>query len=88
MLNRLQKVDIPIINMIEGTLPRIASVYKRGDSSNSSTEGTVRMGCNKQACRLAGLVPMCPEDNIRALVVKLIYEGIKEGNLLIWTTLN
>lgn len=82
LLDRLQKeMDIPIINMIAETARRVASMYKKGAKvAILATEGTVRMGLYQQACEAAGLVPYVPEDNIRALVMKLIYEGIKEGN--------
>ena len=75
-----QKIHIPIINMIRVTAERIHKRYGKGAKVGiMGTDGTIKMGLYSQVCCELGLIPVIPSPENQKRVMKLIYEGIKDG---------
>ncbi len=73
--------DIPVINMIKETVKKIISVYGRGARVGiMGTDGTVKWGLYHKECEANGLVPVIPDEENQKLVMKIIYEGVKNGS--------
>lgn len=80
-VHRLQKeIPVPIINMIQET---VLSLAKRSDDIKDvgilATDGTLQSGLYQNACINAGIRPVVPSAEIQKLVMKIIYNGIKNG---------
>lgn len=75
-----QKTDIPIINMIKAAVNKIRKVYGEGVRVGiMATDGTVKMGLYQKECKAQGLIPVIPDPDNQKLVMKIIYDGIKDG---------
>jgi len=70
------EISIPIINMITETVKTIEINKKVGILA---TDGTIKTGLYQNACMQRGLVPLVPTLDSQKLVMKIIYEGIKDG---------
>lgn len=79
--DRLQgEVSIPIINMIRETAKHIAKLEKPVKCVGIlATDGTINSGLYQKACEEQGIKPIVPSPKNQALVMKIIYEGIKGG---------
>ena len=79
--DRLQReVSIPIINMIREAAKAVAESGKPVDCVGIlATDGTIESGLYQKACEAYGLKPVVPTEKTQALVMKIIYEGIKAG---------
>jgi len=77
-VDRIQeKINVPVINMIKETIGSIGKeVTKVGILA---TDGTIKTGLYQKACENAGFIPVIPSEECQRLVMKLIYEGIKDG---------
>lgn len=78
-----KKTTVKVINMIETTVDHVRAIY--GESAKvgiMATDGTVKMGLYQKACRERNLEPVVPSADCQKLVMKIIYEGIKdEGDI-------
>lgn len=80
--DRLQaSVSIPIIHMIREAADYVAKREKKVERVGIlATDGTMKSGLYQDACLAAGVEPYVPSEKAQALVMKIIYEGIKGGN--------
>ena len=81
-IRRLQEsVGVPVINMVEETAAYIASVHDETDLRIAvlATDGTISTGLYQKALEKAGIVPYVPVPECQDLVMKIIYDGIKNG---------
>lgn len=82
LLDRLQEnVHIPIINMVEETASHIAGTFHEPDLRIAvlATDGTIRTGLYQKALEKAGITPVTPGADSQKLVMKIIYDGVKNG---------
>ncbi len=82
LVERLQKsLKIPIVNMIKETA---TSVYCRfGENFKLgilATDGTINMKLYQKACKELGITAVIPSKDNQKKVMKIIYDGIKDGN--------
>ncbi|MEG0829227.1 MAG: amino acid racemase [Anaerovoracaceae bacterium] len=82
LVDRLQnKTDLKIINMINVTVDHVKALYGSGCKVGiMATDGTVKMGLYQKECEAKGLVPIIPSTANQKIVMKIIYEGIKDGS--------
>lgn len=82
LLPRLQEsVSIPIINMVEETVKHIAETFhgKELQVAVLATDGTVKTGLYQKALEKSGITPVVPSPESQKLVMKIIYDGVKNG---------
>ena len=82
ILPRLQEtVRIPILNMVEETVSHIAETKHEPDLRIAvlATDGTIKMGLYQKALERAGITPVIPSKESQKLVMKIIYDGVKNG---------
>lgn len=81
LIDRLQeKTSLPIINMIKAAVKKIKATYGAGARVGiMATDGTVKMGLYQKECELQGLIPIIPTDSNQKRVMKIIYDGVKDG---------
>jgi len=82
LLDRLQEsVSIPIINMVEETVRHIADTFREPDLRIAilATDGTINMGLYQKELERAGITPVIPNPESQKLVMKIIYDGVKNG---------
>ena len=81
LIDELQsKTEVPIINMIKAAVKKIKTVYGEGARVGiMATDGTVKMGLYQKECETQGLIPVIPSTENQKLVMKIIYDGIKDG---------
>lgn len=81
LIDRLQeKTHIPIINMIKATVKKVRETYGEGARVGiMATDGTVKMGLYQKECLAQGLVPVIPDADNQKRVMKIIYDGVKDG---------
>ena len=82
LVERLQKnLKIPIINMIEES---IMSIYCRyGENFKLgilATDGTIATKLYQEECKKRGIIPVIPTPKTQEKVMRIIYDGIKDGN--------
>ena len=82
VIDHLQSVtDIPVINMIKETVKKIVVDYGKGARVGiMGTDGTVKWGLYHNECEANGLIPVSPSEEIQKLVMKIIYDGVKNGS--------
>jgi len=72
-----QEINVPIINMINETIGAInKDVTKVGILA---TDGTIKTGLYQNACKKAGFIAVIPSEECQKLIMKIIYDGIKDG---------
>lgn len=78
---RLQaELEIPIINMIKETAKEVKKTRPTSKKVGIlATDGTIFGGLYQKACEEEGLEPILPSKEGQALVMKIIYEGVKAG---------
>ena len=81
LLDRIQEeTSIPIINMIKTTVKSIRKTYGEGARVGIlATDGTIRMEMYQKECIRQGLVPVILNNDNQKRVMKIIYDGIKDG---------
>ena len=82
LVGRLQEsIGIPIINMVEETVAHIAENIDDADPKVAilATDGTINMGLYQKALERAGITPVIPSPKTQKLVMKIIYDGVKNG---------
>jgi aspartate racemase len=82
LADRLQEeISVPIINMIRETAAHIAGLFPKKDVKIGilATDGTINTGLYQKELQKAGLTPVVPGEQSQKLVMKLIYDGIKNG---------
>lgn len=85
LLARLQeKIGIPIINMVEETVRQIAET-RQGEALRVAvlaTDGTINTGLYQKALENEGITPVTPTPASQKLVMKIIYDGVKNGGTI------
>ena len=82
LIERLQQgVGIPIINMVEETVKHIVNTFQEKDLQIGilATDGTINMGLYQKTLEKAGITPVIPSPESQKLVMKIIYDGVKNG---------
>ncbi len=82
LMDRLQEsIGIPIINMVEETAAHIADTFREPELRIAvlATDGTIRTGLYQKALEKAGITPVIPSADSQKLVMKIIYDGVKNG---------
>ena len=82
LLSRLQEnVGITIINMVEETVKHIKEVLpgKELRVAVLATDGTISTGLYQKELEKAGITPVTPCSGSQKLVMKIIYDGVKNG---------
>ncbi|QOX65866.1 aspartate/glutamate racemase family protein [Anoxybacterium hadale] len=82
LADRLQEeISVPIIHMIRETAAYLARQFpqQEGKVGILATDGTINTGLYQQELQKVGLVPVVPDEMSQRLVMKLIYDGIKNG---------
>ncbi|MGI6730999.1 MAG: aspartate/glutamate racemase family protein [Anaerovoracaceae bacterium] len=80
LINQLQEqVNIPIINMVKETVRTITEKFDTTDLKIAiwATDGTIQTGIYQDELKKAGITPVVPSEKMQALVMKIIYDGIK-----------
>ncbi len=76
-----QEISIPIINMVRETARSLANRETPVDCVGIlATDGTINTGLYQKAFEDIGIKPVILSKNRQALVMKIIYEGVKAGN--------
>jgi aspartate racemase len=81
LMDHLQSVThIPIINMIKETVKKIVALHGKGARVGiMATDGTITWGLYQKECEACGLIPVIPSEENQKLVMKIIYDGVKNG---------
>lgn len=81
LIDELQdKTSLPVVNMIRAAVDAILKAHGSGARVGiMATDGTVKMGLYQKECEAQGLIPIIPSQNNQKLVMKIIYDGIKDG---------
>lgn len=85
LADRLQEsVGIPIINMVEETVKQIAEHFHEKDLRIAvlATDGTINTGLYQKALERRGVIPIIPGPESQKLVMKIIYDGVKNGGAI------
>lgn len=79
-----ENAGVPIINMVEETAAHIAETFQGKDLKIAvlATDGTVRTGLYQKALEKAGFTPVLPSAESQKLVMKIIYDGVKNGGTI------
>ena len=74
------EINIPIIHMIREVVAGIKANKKEGTKVGIiATDGTVKLGVYQKELEKAGFVAITPSPENQKLVMKIIYDGIKNG---------
>ena len=73
------KINIPIIHMIEETSAEIAAGFPGGKVAVLATDGTIETGLYQKRLENHGLVPFSPSEDMQKIVMYQIYDRIKKG---------
>lgn len=81
LINDLQKrTSLPVINMIKSAVNKISLIHGKGTRVGiMATDGTIKMGLYQKECEAQGLIPVIPNEDNQKLVMKIIYDGVKDG---------
>ncbi|MEL7658541.1 MAG: amino acid racemase [Bacillota bacterium] len=85
LADRLQEnIGIPIINMVEETVAHIKDTFAEQDLRIAvlATDGTINTGLYQKALERAGITPVVPNPESQKLVMKIIYDGVKNGGTI------
>jgi len=80
-LDKLQaNIGIPIINMIHEAVGDIVSDKGKGVKVGVlATDGTINIGLYQEEMQKQGLIPFIPSAENQKRIMRIIYEGIKNG---------
>jgi len=80
-IDRLKtEVKVPIINMIHEAVKKLKETKGEGTKIGIlATDGTVKLGIYQAEMEKEGLIPITPSEQSQKLVMKIIYDGIKNG---------
>ncbi len=80
-ISQVQKeISIPVLNMIEETVRRIAKTNAK-KVGILATDGTVQMGLYQEVLEKYDLKAVLPDESTQKLVMHMIYEEIKKGEI-------
>lgn len=82
VVDRLQEqLHTPIIHMIRETVARLKEQIPAAGTKIGilATDGTIQMGLYQKELQNMGMIPVVPSPNIQKLVMKIIYDGVKNG---------
>lgn len=82
LVDRLQKnLNIPIINMIKEAAMSVYCRYGKDFKLGIlATDGTIKTKLYQKECKSLGITAVVPSEENQARVMKIIYDGIKDGN--------
>ncbi len=82
LVDRLQKnLTIPIINMIEESAMSVYCRYGKDFKLGIlATDGTIKTKLYQMECKKLGISTVVPSEENQKKVMKIIYDGIKDGN--------
>jgi aspartate racemase len=74
-------IHIPLLNMVEDAARECAARFPAGGARVAvlATDGTARAGVYQRALEKQGLTPWLPPAETQSIVMKLIYDGVKNG---------
>lgn len=77
-------VGIPIIDMVSETARHVAGLFPEPGARIAvlATDGTVNTGLYQKALEREGLTPVVPGPESQKLVMKIIYDGVKNGGTI------
>lgn len=82
LADKLQEsIEIPIINMVRETALNISQKFDCHDLKIGilATDGTISTGLYQKELSKMGITPIVPSIEMQKLVMKIIYDGIKNG---------
>lgn len=81
LVDKLQaNTKLPVINMIQTAVEKIRHTFEQGTKVGiMATDGTIKMGLYQKECEKQGLVPVVPSPENQKRVMKIIYDGVKDG---------
>jgi len=85
LIGRLQEnIGISIINMVEETAAHIKENFSCQDLRIAvlATDGTINTGLYQKALERSGITPVVPNPASQKLVMKIIYDGVKNGGTI------
>lgn len=85
LFDRLQEnVGIRIINMVEETAAHIADTFREPGLRVAvlATDGTIKTELYQKALEKTGITPVIPGPESQKLVMKIIYDGVKNGGAI------
>jgi len=85
LISRLQEnVGIPIVDMVGETVKHIAGTHPGQGLQIAvlATDGTINTGLYQKALEQAGVTPVVPAAESQKLVMKIIYDGVKNGGTI------
>lgn len=76
-----EQVSVKLINMIRCTVEYIKDKFTGNNIKAGilATDGTIKNALYQKECEKAGMEPVVPSKECQAKVMKIIYDGIKEG---------
>lgn len=82
LIDQLQEaLTIPIIHMIRETVKKMADIHHHETVKIGilATDGTINMELYQNECKTVGIIPVIPSIENQKLVMKIIYDGVKNG---------
>ena len=81
LIDELQKkTSLPVVNMIQAAVEKIRKEHGSGAVAGiMATDGTIARGLYQKECEKQGLIPVIPSEENQRRVMKIIYDGIKDG---------
>lgn len=82
ILEELQEgVGVPIINMVRETVAEVAKSFQTEGLKIAvlATDGTINTRLYQNELEKAGITPVIPSPDTQKLVMKIIYDGVKNG---------
>lgn len=78
-----EKTKLPVINMIEAAVEKVRETHGAGAKAGiMATDGTIETRLYQKECEKQGILPVIPTPENQKHVMKLIYDGIKDGGAI------
>ncbi|MBR0600135.1 aspartate/glutamate racemase family protein [Sinanaerobacter chloroacetimidivorans] len=88
LADRLQEnLKVPLIHMVRETAGYISKKFdgKELKIGILATDGTIQMELYQKELEKAGITPVIPSEEMQKLVMKIIYDGVKNGGEIDFT---
>jgi len=81
LIDKLQEnIKVQIVNMVREAAGNVADIAERGAKVGIlATDGTIKLGLYQKEMEARGLVPFVPSAENQKRVMRIIYDGIKNG---------
>lgn len=82
LIDELQaQTSLPVINMIQAAVREVLQSHGKGARAGiMATDGTIKTGLYQKECEARGIIPLKPSPENQKLVMKIIYDGVKDGS--------